>query len=396
MTSLAGKTNETVRALLSDLAVEAAHAVAQISTDSNHETTHSPSNHTSTRADPAHIKRLGARGGIASDTRLINGLMLPKRRLDQRTAANSSNGKIMLLDGGIAPRSPNIQAQIKVTEAGALAKFIEREKAEMQNRIGAIGAIGCDLLIVRDGIDDDAVSMLREAGIVTYRRVERDDLDLLSRATGATLIRDPLRARESDLGDFESRTEKKIDDIEHVTIIGSKIAGQTLLVRGATETMIAEVQRGFNDAIGVACGLIEEPRIVPGGGATWIALARALRSRAAEADGREQLAVEAYAAALEVIPRVLAENAGLDPLEMLLATSAKQAANDNAWLGLDLANNSTADMAKAGIIEPIRIARQAIAGATESAISVLRIDDVLWAKQDAQTPDWQTDVESDD
>ncbi len=410
MTSLAGKTNETVRALLSDLAVEAAHAVAEVSDDSvgdsddivdstndpNQTTTHPTSNLTTTKADPTHIKRIGARGGNASNTRLFNGLMLPKRRLDPRTPANSGAGKIMLLDGGIAPRSPNIQAQIKVSEAGALSKFIEREKAEMQSRIKAISAIGCDLLIVRDGIDDDAISMLREAGIVSYRRVERDDLDLLARATGATLIRDPLRARSTDLGVFDSRTEKKIDDVEHVTIIGSKISGQTLLVRGSTETMIGEVQRGFDDAIGVACGLIEEPKIVPGGGATWIALARALRRRAPEATGREQLAVEAYAAALEVIPRVLAENAGLDPLEMLLSTSAEQAANDDAWLGLDLANNGTAGMAEAGIIEPIRIARQALAGATESAISVLRIDDVLWAKQDPQTPDWQTDVESDD
>jgi len=397
MTSLAGKTNETVRVLLSDLAVEAAHAVAQFGVDSGVDSIDLvDSTNNQIRADPSHIKRIGARGGNASDTRLVNGLMLAKRRLDQRTSASSSRGKIMLLDGGIAPRSPNIQAQIKVSEAGALAKFIEREKAEMQNRIEAIASIGCDLLIVRDGIDDEAVSMLREAGIVTYRRVERDELDLLARATGATLIRDPLRVRASDLGDFESRNEKKIDDIEHVTIIGSKIAGQTLLVRGSTETLIAEVQRGFDDAIGVACGLIEEPRIVPGGGATWIALARALRRRAPEADGREQLAVEAYAAALEVIPRVLAENAGLNPLEMLLATSAEQATNDDAWLGLVFDDMATTEMAEAGIIEPIRIARQAIAGATEAAISVLRIDDVLWAKQDPQTPDWQSDVESDD
>ncbi len=399
MTSLAGKTNETARALLSSLAVEAAHAVAEVSGVGNGEGTggvaESDGGSLKT-ADPAHVKRIGARGGSASDSHLVNGLMLAKRRLDKRTPATGGKGRIMLLDGGISPRSPAIGARIKVTDPGALARFLAKERGDMQQRVDAVAALDCDLLVVRDGIDDDAISMLREAGIVTYRRVERDDLDLLARATGASLVRDPLRATEADLGDYESRSESKIDDIEHVTILGSKAAGQTLLMRGSTETLISEMQRSFEDAIGVACGLIEEPRIVPGGGATWIALARNLRRRAPEASGREQLAVEAYAAALEVIPRVLAENAGLDPLEMLLATSAKQSAEQDGWLGLDLDARTSADMAAAGVIEPIRIARQALAGATESAISVLRIDDVLWAQQDAQEPDWNTDADPDD
>ncbi len=382
-TSLAGKVNDTAREVLSTLAVDAAHAIA--TTVDEDETT----------CNPSDVKRVGVRGGSARDSRLIEGLLLAKKRLDQRTPDSGGAGRILLIDGGLDKRTTSIDAKIKVTDVGALQRFHDRERADLQAQVDAIAALGCDLLVVRDGVDDDAIAPLRKAGIVCYRRFERADLELLSRATGAKLIRNPIRATTDDLGDYASRSEERIDEIEHVTIIGSRNRGRTLLVRGSTETLIAEMQRGFDDAIGVACGLVEEPWIVAGGGATWIALARHLRKRAPEANGREQLAVEAYAAALESIPRILAENAGLDPLEILLATSAAQSVGDDPWLGLDLNAGSPSDMADAGVVEPVRIARQALAGATEAAISVLRIDDILWAKQDAQTPDWQTNEDED-
>ena len=154
---------------------------------------------------------------------------------------------------------------------------------------------------------------------------------------------------------------------------------------------LEEAQRAFDDALGVACQLIREPQLLPGGGATQIALARRLRRHAETIPGREQMAIEGFAAALESIPRVLAENAGLDPIDELLRITAAQAVDNSAWLGLDVNTGQSCDMSEASITEPLSVTRHAIAGATEAAISVLRIDDVLWAKQDAQEPDWQTD-----
>ena len=164
-----------------------------------------------------------------------------------------------------------------------------------------------------------------------------------------------------------------------------------MVIRGSTEMRLEEAQRAFDDALGVACQLVREPQLLPGGGATQIALARRLRRYAETIPGREQMAIEGFAAALESIPRILAENAGLDPIDELLRITAAQAENDSAWQGLDVNTGLAIDMGDASVVEPLSVTRHAIAGATEAAISVLRIDDVLWAKQDAQEPDWRED-----
>ena len=179
-------------------------------------------------------------------------------------------------------------------------------------------------------------------------------------------------------------------------IHGSVGSGQTVIIRGSTDSILEETQRAFDDAIGVACGLVQDSSILPGGGAIQIALARRLRDYSTSIPGREQLAVEAYAAAMESIPRALAQNAGLDGLDRILEITAAQASNDSDWLGLDVTDRQIHDMSERGVIEPLRTTRQALIGATESAISVLRIGDILWAKQDPQTPDWQSELGQDE
>ena len=170
--------------------------------------------------------------------------------------------------------------------------------------------------------------------------------------------------------------------------------GATLIACGSTESVLGEVERSFADALGVACRMLEDRRLLAGGGATHVALARSLRRFAESIPGREQLGAEAFADALEVIPRVLAENAGLDPIDTLLQLVAAQVnqEEDSHHLGLDLLNRRPANMVENGVLEPYLIARQSIAGATEAAISILRIDDVLWAKQDptmAEVPEME-------
>ena len=381
-TSLSGKISEDTRTSLSQLAVEAAKIAYK---RSNRES-----------IDPNDIKRITIRGGRVSDSERIDGIIMRKTRLDSQTSDKLTAGKVLVLDGGLDPKELSLDASIRITEPGMLARFIERQKKELQDRVQTIADVGTNLLIVRDGVNDDAIPMLRKAGIVTYRRVERDDLELIARACGASIIRD-TRAIDSDcLGDFESIKEESWESVDHVRIHGSVGSGQTVIIRGSTQSILEETMRAFDDAIGVACGLVQDSSILPGGGAIQIALARRLRSFSTTVPGREQLAIEAYAAAMECIPRALSENAGLDGLDRILEITAAQASNDNDWLGLDVTDRSIYDMYERGILEPVRTTRQALIGATESAISVLRIGDILWAKQDPQTPDWQSELNQDD
>jgi chaperonin GroEL (HSP60 family) len=216
-------------------------------------------------------------------------------------------------------------------------------------------------------------------------------LDLLARGCGAKLVHDVKRASSTDLGAFISSKNETWGSTVH-WIVETEAGGATFIARGSTEAVLGEVERCFADALGVACQLVEDARLVPGGGATQVALARRLRRYAESIPGREQLGVEAFADALEVIPRVLAENAGLDPIDTLLNLVAAQsnAGEDADQIGLNVLERQPANMVELGVIEPLLILDQGIAGATEAAISVLRIDDVLWAKQDpamAEVPD---------
>ena len=203
------------------------------------------------------------------------------------------------MDGGLDPKELSLDASIRITEPGMLARFIERQKKELQDRVQAIADVGTNLLIVRDGVNDDAIPMLRKAGIVTYRRVERDDLELIARACGASIIRDTRSIDSDSLGNFESVKEESWESVDHVRIHGSIGSGQTVIIRGSTQSILEETMRAFDDAIGVACGLVQDSSILPGGGAIQIALARRLRSFSTTVPGREQLAIEAYAAAME-------------------------------------------------------------------------------------------------
>ena len=378
-TSLAGKADEGIRAHLSNLAVEAALSLSEEIDGA-------------VSADGSLVKVISDRGQQSTESELVHGLVLPKEKIHSLMNLLPKGGKVMLLDGGISRRKPEIEISLKVTDVGMLAALNERELADVQKRVDAIAALGVNLLCVRDGIDDDARGMLYSAGITAYRRLEKPDLELLSRATGATLVHEISLASESDLGKFSTLSETNWHGINHMVLVGSQSRGLTLVVRGTTNTRIEEIERCFEDAIQVACNLIEEPRLLPGGGATQMALARRLRRHAETVPGREQLAIEAFAAALDSIPRILAENAGLSSLDESIRLNAAQDEGGD-WIGLDLFAGEPRDMAEAGVVEPVLVTRHAIEGAMEAAVSVLRIDDVLWAEEDAQEPDWKTDGE---
>ena len=216
-------------------------------------------------------------------------------------------------------------------------------------------------------------------------------MDLLSRITGARPVRNVSALGDDDLGAYSKRGEERIADVKHTLIEGDG-GGMTLIVRGSSPAVREEAIRIFDDAIGVAHRLNSRPGVLPGGGAIQSHLARHLRSFSQTQSGREQLAIEAYASALESIPRILAENAGRDPVEVILSLSADQR-ESGAWIGFDLQSGENCDMGKMGVLDTEFVVKHALSGATEAAIGVLRIDDVLWARTDPSTPDWEGEDE---
>ena len=341
------------------------------------------------------IKRIQISGGRALDSELLPALLLAKTKLIGNTSTFSKGGNVAIIDGGIEERKLSLDAQIEINELGVLKDFQTRNETYLKEIVNRLKILNVDLLIVRDGIADEAIPILSDAGITAYRRFERDDLERLSRLTKTNLVRDIRKITEDDIGVYSSRSEENIGGINYTRIEGEFGGAMTAVIRGSTPEIRDEVSRAFDDALGVSHRLTKESNILPGGGATHIHLARQLREYATTQSGREQMAIEGYAAALEIVPRTLAENAGYDPIDIVLSLSAAQAKKEDSgpWIGLNGNSGEIMDMFEEGIFDPIFVAEYAISGATEAAISILRIDDVLWAKKGPETPDWSNQIE---
>ncbi|MBT4067004.1 MAG: thermosome subunit [Euryarchaeota archaeon] len=367
-TSLAGKLDQSMGKHLANLALDAGEIIVNEG-----------------RADPTMVKVIKQTGGSMNQTALITGLALAKSKIHPEMNERGGPGSILLLDGGIERRKTQLDTKLNITSAGMIDAFRKSESKSLLSQVENLVEIGCDLLVCKEGIDEEARQSLSNNGILTYRRVEKKDLDLLSRACGANLVPDAGRAGKGDLGAFIKTREELRGGINN-WILDAEDGGATLIVRGSTDGILDEVERCFADGLGVACQLLEDPVLLPGAGATQVALARRLRRHAESVPGREQMAIEAWADALESIPRALAGNAGYDGIDSLLKLTAAQNSGGDS-IGLDLLTGEPNDTIKRGVLEPLNITRQAISGATEAAISILRIDDVLWAQMDAQIPD---------
>lgn len=374
ITSLAGKTHKAVQYHIAHQAILGSNAVKEHQSGE-------------VKCDPTRVKVITQTGGKMTDSEVVSGLVLAKKPLSPKLPKKLQNGVIALIDGGIEHESNGLDMKIQVDNIGVLEQFRKHDLQQLHEKVDAIIALGVNVIACREGIDDALHSRFVDAGIHAYRRVARSDLDVLARATGARLVHQVEDLTASDLGQFEESSTAQEGGVAH-WILETKGGAATFVARGSTDDVVAEVERCFADALGVACQLVEEPALVAGGGATHVALARSLRRLAETIPGREQLAIDAYADALEVIPRILAENAGLDPLDILLQVVAHQIKQEQGEVyAFDMEGKTLANMKEAGIVEPLRITRQAIAGSTQAAISVLRIDDILWAKQEAVIPE---------
>jgi chaperonin GroEL (HSP60 family) len=261
-----------------------------------------------------------------------------------------------------------------------LAQFLDEEEGYLKGLVDSIISSGANVVICQKGIDDMAQHFMSKAGIFAIRRAKKSDMEALSKATGARIITNIDDLKEDDLGFASKVEEKKIGDSDMIFIEGCDEAKSvSVLLRGGTEHVVDEVKRAFEDAIGVVAVAHEDGAVLTGGGSVISAVSRDLRSYAEGIGGREQMAIEAFSSALEVIPRTLSENAGLDPVNTIIDLR-KAHSEGKTNHGVNVYEGGVKDMSKAKVFEPSRVVEQAIQSASETAVMILRIDDVISSK----------------
>ncbi|MEM2479064.1 MAG: TCP-1/cpn60 chaperonin family protein, partial [Candidatus Pacearchaeota archaeon] len=262
-----------------------------------------------------------------------------------------------------------------------LQAFLDQEEAMLKDMVERIKATKANVVLCQKGIDDMAQYYLAKAGILAVRRIKKSDMDKLAKATGAKIVSNIKELSEAELGFAQEVREVKEGNETFIYITGCKNPkALTIVIRGGTEHVTSEIERAIKDGLGDIASALNEGSVVPGGGAVEIELAKRLREYASKFKGREQLAIEAFADALEVIPRTLAENAGLDPIDVLTELKARHEKNPNIGLDLRKEEGYIVDALKAGIVEPTKIKTQALKSATEVTMMLLRIDDVIASK----------------
>jgi thermosome len=365
MTAMTGKKAESSKEKLADLTVKAVKQIVD-KTDGGYV------------ADIDYIGIEKKPGESTDDSQLIEGVILDKERVHPSMPKRVKNAKIALLDCALEIKKTETDAEIRVTRPEQLRAFLNEEENMLKKMVDQIVATGANVVICQKGIDDMAQHYLAKAGIYAVRRAKKSDMEKLSRATGGKVVTNIEDLTINDLGEAGLVEEQKIGE-DKLTFVEEckdpKAVG--ILIRGGTEHVIDEVERAVHDALSVVSATIEDGKIVVGGGAPDIELAKRLREYSETVGGREALAVNSFANAIESIPRTLAENAGLDSIDILVDLRAKHEKLDGNYFGVNVFNGKISDMKKEGVIEPLRIKAQAIKSASEAAIMILRIDDVI-------------------
>jgi thermosome len=364
-TAMTGKGAEEAKEYLAELVVEAVKAVAEIDKEIT--------------IDTDHIKIEKKKGGGIGDTEIIRGVVIDKERVHPSMPKRVKDAKILLLNSALEVKETEVDAKIHITDPEKLQAFIDEEEKMLREMVQKIKTSNADVLFCQKGIDDMAQHYLAKENIFAIRRVKKSDMEKLARATGANIVTNLEDLGEEDLGYAGVVEEVKIGDDEMTFIKECKDPKSvTILIRGGSEHIVDEVERSIEDCLGVVPTAILDGKVLAGGGAPEIEVAKGLRSYAKTVGGREQLAIEAFADALESIPRALAENAGIDPIDALVDLRAKHEKNGEEY-GLDVYEGKVKNMFKKGVIEPLRVKTQAINSASEVAVMILRIDDIIAA-----------------
>jgi len=331
-------------------------------------------------ADIDNVKVEKKTGGSSADSQLINGIVLDKEVVHPGMPKRVEKAKIALLNLALEVKETETDAKINITSPEQLRSFMEEERRMLKEMVDKIKSVGANVVLCQKGIDDVAQHYLAKEGILAVRRVKESDMEKLARATGGKIVTNIRDLTPSDLGEAELVEERKIAGEDMVFIEGCKNPKSvSILVRGGTEHVVDEIERAVHDALSVISAAIEDGKIVGGGGAPEVEVAKELRKFADTVGGREAIAINAFADALETIPKTLAENAGLDPIDILVKLRAAHEKPGGEVMGLNVFTGEIVDAVKSGIVEPLRVKVQAIKSATEVSEMILRIDDVIAA-----------------
>jgi len=332
-------------------------------------------------ADIDNIQLIKKTGKSLLETQLIRGIIVDKETVHSAMPKKKENAKIALLDSALEIEKTEMSAEIRIKDPSQMQAFLDQENNMLEKMATKIKASGADVVFCQKGIDDMVQHYLAKAGIIAARRVKESDMEKLARATGAKIISDLDDLKTTDLGAAGLVEERKIGDDKMIFVEKCKDPHSVaILIRAGLERMVDEAERAMIDALSVVSDVIENNKIVAGGGAVEIEIAKELRKYATKVGGREQLAVEAFADAIEIIPRTLAENAGLDPIDILVELRSAHDKEDGKYKGVDVFTGKVQNSLENGVIEPIVVKEQAIKSAAESATMILRVDDVITAK----------------
>ena len=333
-------------------------------------------------ADIDNIQVIKKEGKSLLETELINGVVLEKEVVHPGMPKRVEDAKIALIRCPLEVEKTEYSAEIRIRDPTQVKAFLDQETKMLQEMINKIKSTGANVVICQKGIDDMAQYFMAREGILAVRRAKESDLEKLAKATGGKIVTNLDDLTPETLGYASLVEERKFGDDKLVFIRGCKNPKSvSILIRGGLERMVDEAERALHDALCVVRDVVEKPKIVAGGGAVETELAKRLREYAREIGGREQLAIEAFADALEVVPKTLAENAGLDSLDIMVSLRAEHEKEGGEHIGINVFTGKTIDTYEAGVIEPIRVKEHAIKSAEEAASMIIRIDDVIAASR---------------
>ncbi|MDR1721748.1 MAG: TCP-1/cpn60 chaperonin family protein [Methanobrevibacter sp.] len=362
MTAMTGKGSDVAKEPLAKLIVD---AVLKVEEDGE--------------VDKANINIQRVAGAQVNESKLVDGVVIDKGRASNNMPKKVENAKIALLKYPIEIKDLETDSKINITDPAQMQAFLDNEEEMIKDMVNKIIDSGANVLFCQKGIDDLALHYLSRAGILAHKRTKKSDILRLEKATGAKLVTNIDDLSSEQLGEAGIVYEKKIFDQLLTFVEKSKNPKATsIILRGSTRYVNSEIERALEDALGVVSATLEDGKVVIGGGAPEIAIASKLKDYAETIGGREQLAIMAFAESLEVVPRTLAENAGLDSIDILVDLRAAHDKENN--MGLDVFKGKIIDMEKEGVVEPQRVKKQAIQSATEATEMILRIDDLIAAR----------------
>ncbi|NOQ54023.1 MAG: thermosome subunit, partial [Thermoplasmata archaeon] len=366
MTSMASKTIGGMR-FLADLAVD---AVLSIVDDVGGRTV----------ADIDNIQIVKKQGGSIRDTELIKGIIVDKEAAHTGMPKYLENPKIALINQALEIKKTEVDAKIEIDDPFVLKNFLDQEEATLKGMVNILKESGANAVFCQKGVDDLAQHYLSKNGMFAITRVKKSDLEKLSKATGADIVNNLKDLSKKDLGSAGVIEVRKFgkDSLTFITGCKNPMA-VSILIRGGTEHVVAEADRAMHDALSVVADVVVDGKYIVGGGASAMEIAQHLKSYASTVGGREQMAIDSYADAVEIVPKSLAENAGFDPINTLIDLRSAHSKKKRT-AGINLKTGKVGDMLKLEVLEPLRVGTQAIDSATDVAIMILRIDDVIASK----------------